>query len=172
MVEARPELPLIPYLVLPDIFLCILIAVQAPPVLRLLGFVLHTYVSAHGLRFTTGDRLQDYGIGSAFSGQFFTALHLLWLTRPVNEFRHENDRVGRSTSELPLWKRVWWTFSVNHSPRGVGWSYQVRHTFFHTHGVTNNRRCKGLKCPCTTITATMVIRLLTPPQSRALFSPR
>lgn len=125
MVEARPELPLIPYLVLPDIFLCILIAVQAPPVLRLLGFVLHTYVSAHGLRFTTGDPLQDYGIGSAFSGQFFTALHLLWLTRPVNEFRHENDRVGRSTSELPLWKRVWWTFSVNHSPRGVGWSYQV-----------------------------------------------
>ncbi|KAG6835667.1 hypothetical protein H0H93_015926 [Arthromyces matolae] len=85
-----------------------------------LGFSLLSY---QGLQYTTGDKLQDYSMGSTIGGQFFTALHLLLLVDPIKQYRHVRDTDDPRTR--PLLKRVYWTGCIIHSPRGIGWNYQV-----------------------------------------------
>lgn len=120
----RPPLPIVPYFILPDIALCFLIALYPGKAWRYSAIALFAYSNVKALSYTTGDGLQDSIIGSTIFTQLFTATHLLLLTDPLREIRHKHDVVP--PSQLPLLKRLLWSFCVNHSPRGIGWNYQVR----------------------------------------------
>jgi hypothetical protein len=128
----RQPLSIFQYLILPDIALCFLIAIYPSKTWRFSAISLLFYSNVKALSYTTGDGLQDYAFGSTLLTQLFTAIHLLWLTNPLVEFRHKNDVVP--PSEQPWLKRLWWSFCVNHGPRGIGWNYQVylaSHCFFY-----------------------------------------
>ncbi|KAK0463766.1 membrane bound O-acyl transferase family-domain-containing protein, partial [Desarmillaria tabescens] len=86
------------------------------------GFALLCY---KGLQYTTGDKLQNYSMGSTIGGQFFTALHLLLIVEPIRQYRHLTDIDDPRTR--PLLKRVYWAGCIIHSPRGIGWNYQTPH---------------------------------------------
>lgn len=121
-VERQP-FPIFQCLILPDIALCFLVAVYPNKTWRFSAISLLLYSNVNALSYTTGDGLQDYAFGSTLLTQLFTAIHLLWLTNPLLEFRHKHDVVP--PSEQPWHKRLWWSFCVNHGPRGIGWNYQV-----------------------------------------------
>lgn len=119
----RPTLPVIPYLILPDIFLACLIAVRPLWQLRIIAFALYSYIILSGLSYTTGDGLNDYSIGSALSTRLVTACHFLFLTNPLLDFRHESDIVPATDLSFP--RRTFWAACASHNIRGIGWNFQV-----------------------------------------------
>ncbi|OBZ71261.1 hypothetical protein A0H81_08450 [Grifola frondosa] len=107
-----------------DLFLCFLIAVRPSTPIKLSAFLVYACIALRGVTaFSTGDELQDYSIGSSISGQLLTACHLLWLTDPLKDFKYNHESV--QPQSLPLWRRIYWAICVDHSPRGIGWNYQV-----------------------------------------------
>ncbi|KAJ3830664.1 membrane bound O-acyl transferase family-domain-containing protein [Lentinula raphanica] len=111
------------YLVLPDLLLAIVLAFGLQLRFRVVFYLLFSYACISGLQYTTGDKFQDYSAGSTLGGQFFTAMHLLLFAEPLTEYRHREDKDdprGRS-----LWRRTIWSWRIIHSPRGLGWNYEV-----------------------------------------------
>ena len=121
----RLPLPVVQYILLPDVLLVLLIATRPIPSIRFAFFGVFTYVSLQALSFTAGNATQDYFIGFILASQFLLAIQLLWLTNPLDELRHERDKVP--AHDLPLWKRIYWAFCLDHSVRAVGWTHQVSH---------------------------------------------
>ncbi|KAF9456879.1 membrane bound O-acyl transferase family-domain-containing protein [Collybia nuda] len=119
----RPPLPIFQYLILPDIALCCLILIYPSKLWRFSAVAVFAYFNVKALSYTTGDGLQDYAFGCAVVAQLFTAIHLLCLTNPLRDFRHKHDVIP--PSQQTLLKRLWWSFGVNHGPRGIGWNYQA-----------------------------------------------
>ncbi|KAG7448101.1 uncharacterized protein BT62DRAFT_753427 [Guyanagaster necrorhizus] len=122
----RPPFPLLKFLVLPDLFLAAVLAIGLPKwarVIYLLGFVGLTY---RGLQYSTGpDKMQDYAMGSTLGGQLFTAIHLLLLAEPIIQYRHFSDT--DDPQKRSFLRRVYWAACIIHSPRGIGWNYEVSH---------------------------------------------
>ncbi|KAF8065364.1 membrane bound O-acyl transferase family-domain-containing protein [Lyophyllum atratum] len=123
--EGRPPFPFLTFLVVPDILLAFALALDLSKRTRLISFVAFAWVCYEGLLYTTGDKMQDYSMGSTIGGQFFTALHLLLIVEPIRQFRHSTDVDDPRTR--PLLKRVYWAGCIIHSPRGIGWNYQTPH---------------------------------------------
>jgi hypothetical protein len=67
--QRRPELPFVSFVILPDLFLSLVIALRLRVELRLIAFAVFVYVNVRGLSFTTGDAFSDYGIGNMFSSR-------------------------------------------------------------------------------------------------------
>lgn len=112
------------YLVLPDILLACIVAANPNKSWRLAFSVAFTILTIHALSYTTGDKLQDYSTGSTLSGQVLTACYLLLFTKLVDDFQYISD--SRPLASLSFWKRIYWAACIIHSPRGIGWNYQVR----------------------------------------------
>ncbi|EPQ52037.1 hypothetical protein GLOTRDRAFT_80193 [Gloeophyllum trabeum ATCC 11539] len=110
-------------LLLPNICLSFVIALQLKPHVRLACFVAYSFTLVKGFTLSTGDSLRDYSMGSAISSDLATAIHMLWLTDPVSDFSLEKD--STHLASLPFLKRWYWTLCALYSPRGVGWNYQV-----------------------------------------------
>ncbi|CCM03052.1 uncharacterized protein FIBRA_05171 [Fibroporia radiculosa] len=121
--HSRPALPVLPCLLLQNVFLTTLIALRPRWPARSVAFLVYTYALALALKSTAGSPSRDFPIGCMLMKQFFTAFHLLWLTDPLNEFRHERDYV--SPGKLPFLRRMYWALCVFYSPRGVGWNYEI-----------------------------------------------
>ncbi|KAF9809459.1 hypothetical protein IEO21_07385 [Rhodonia placenta] len=122
-VDNRPRLPVLPVLLLQNAFLSALIAIRPKVPIKLAAFAIYTYSLGLVLTSTTGDLQQNYSLGCSFASQFFTAFHLLWLTDPLNDLRHERDYIAPPA--LPFLRRIYWASCVITGPRGVGWNYQV-----------------------------------------------
>ena len=123
--QAKPLLPIIQYYVLPQLFLCFVVAVRPNFLGRLLAFCLVSYWNLAGTTFTTGRGiLADYGQGEAFAWNIFNAIHLLFLTNPTSDFHHESDDFT-SARDLPLFRRIYWLLSALYNMRGIGWNFQV-----------------------------------------------
>ncbi|KAJ3785259.1 membrane bound O-acyl transferase family-domain-containing protein [Lentinula aff. detonsa] len=123
VVPFRSSFSVVPYLILPDLLLAIVLAFGLNFRFRLLFYALFSYVCISGLLLTTGDRMQDYSIGSTLGGQFFTATHLLLFSEPLAQYRHREDK--DEPRKRSFWRRALWTWCIVHSPRGIGWNYQV-----------------------------------------------
>ncbi|KAJ3747092.1 hypothetical protein DFH05DRAFT_1521426 [Lentinula detonsa] len=178
VVPFRSSFPVVPYLILPDLLLAIVLAFGLNFRFRLVFYTLFSYVCISGLLLTTGDRMQDYSIGSTrppeapmeprppkgvqstlrfgpkdsptkgkrqnrpqkyansgevwrelpgacstLGGQFFTATHLLLFSEPLAQYRHREDK--DEPRKRSFWRRALWTWCIVHSPRGIGWNYQV-----------------------------------------------
>ncbi|TFK59222.1 hypothetical protein BDN72DRAFT_781035, partial [Pluteus cervinus] len=76
-----------------------------------------------GLSSTTGDAFQDYCIGTAIVTMAVTTTHLLFLTNPEKDFKHEND--SHPVQALSVPQRLTWGFSIHWNPRNVGWNTEV-----------------------------------------------
>jgi len=122
-VDNRPMVHILPTLLLQNVFIAALIAFRPPSSVRFIAFIAYSYAVGLILMCTTGNLQRNYSTGCTFMGQFFTAFHLIWLTDPLKDIRHERDTV--TPAELPFWRRMYWALCLIHSPRGVGWSYQV-----------------------------------------------
>lgn len=120
----KPPLPVIQYIIVPDGLLILTLATQPTPLIRFVAFCIFTYLSLQPLSFTAGNPTQDYFIGFVLSSQILLAIQLLWLKSPLDELRHERDKVP--PRDLPLWRRLYWAFCLDHSVRAVGWTHQVR----------------------------------------------
>lgn len=68
----------------------------------------------------TGNGHSDYFHGTSTGLRLLEAMRYLLLTRPLEEFRHESDKVP--AYQLPFVQRFFWVISI--SPRGIGWSFQ------------------------------------------------
>jgi hypothetical protein len=64
----RPQLPFVLFVILPDLYLSLLVALRPKAHWRLLTFAFYVYINIKGLSFTSGDALQDYSLGGFFSG--------------------------------------------------------------------------------------------------------
>lgn len=123
--------PLLHFIV-PEFLLVFLIATRRGPnsiVWRLLGFAFYVFLNVHAISFTTGEAAADYGLGSLFGVNVFTAIHFLWLTDPLNEFYHENDLMP--PKHMSFYRRLYWAACLRWNLRGIGWNCQVS-SFEHT----------------------------------------
>ncbi|EPQ55828.1 hypothetical protein GLOTRDRAFT_105750 [Gloeophyllum trabeum ATCC 11539] len=110
-------------LFLPDVCLSLIISLRPKTSIKLACFIAYCVVLFSGFKLTTGDPLHNYSMGSAITSHIATAIHFVWLTDPVRDFRHEKDTVDPAS--LPILQRWWWMLCAVHCPRGVGWNYQV-----------------------------------------------
>ncbi|KAI6044280.1 hypothetical protein EDC04DRAFT_2561741 [Pisolithus marmoratus] len=72
----------------------------------------------------TGTAYHDYALGCILGVSRLDAIRFLLLTRPLEEYRHETDKVP--AYQLPYIKRFFWLMSI--SPRGIGWSFKANHS--------------------------------------------
>ncbi|KAI6024222.1 hypothetical protein EDC04DRAFT_3117112 [Pisolithus marmoratus] len=71
----------------------------------------------------TGNRKFDYLLGATLGTTVLQAIRFLLLVRPLEEYRHEADKVP--AYQLPFIQRYFWLFKMTNSPRGIGWSFKV-----------------------------------------------
>lgn len=71
----------------------------------------------------TGNRKFDYLFGATLGTTVLQAIRFLLLVRPLEEYRHEADKVP--ASQLPFMQRYFWLFKMTNSPRGIGWSFKA-----------------------------------------------
>ncbi|KIM64492.1 hypothetical protein SCLCIDRAFT_15243 [Scleroderma citrinum Foug A] len=67
-----------------------------------------------------GNGHSDYYHGSRTGMYLLETMRYLLLTRPLEEFRHESDKVP--AYQLPFMQRFFWVIYI--SPRGFGWSFK------------------------------------------------
>lgn len=119
-----PRLPVLPFFLVTNAMLSCLIAVWPRWPMRLATFILYISIGFHVVVFTTtGTILEDYSMGCTIFGQILTATYLLWLTNPLENFRHEQDAVAPASR--PILRRVYSALCVLQNHRGVGWNYHV-----------------------------------------------
>ncbi|KZT01615.1 uncharacterized protein LAESUDRAFT_663582 [Laetiporus sulphureus 93-53] len=121
--QSRPLLRFVPFVILQHVLLACLIAIRMQRRARIVAFLSYFCVLVPVFLFTTGDIHRNHSTGCMVTGQIFTAFHLLCLSDPLNDFRHEREEI--SPSKMPYLRRVYWALCVICSPRGVGWNYQV-----------------------------------------------
>ncbi|KIM90059.1 hypothetical protein PILCRDRAFT_812871 [Piloderma croceum F 1598] len=124
--DFKPPLPSFQYLALPQLFLSLIIAIRPSAAWRLLVFLLYIYVNMKAIAFTSGDKDRDFLLGVSFGWLIANAMHLLFLSDPMNDFRHVNDVVP--PRDLPLAHRAYWAFCLQNAMRGIGWNYMLPHT--------------------------------------------
>ncbi|KAL4069082.1 hypothetical protein J3A83DRAFT_3474598 [Scleroderma citrinum] len=71
----------------------------------------------------TGNGYFDYMMGTNLGMTVLQGMHHLLLRRPLEEFRHESDKVP--AYRLPFVQRFFWIASISH--RGIGWSFKDDH---------------------------------------------
>ncbi|KAI6044228.1 hypothetical protein EDC04DRAFT_418929 [Pisolithus marmoratus] len=74
----------------------------------------------------TGGAVSDYLFGTSLGVTILRSLRILLLVRPLEEYRHESDKVP--AYQLPFIQRFFWLFKMTCSPRGVGWSFMAEHS--------------------------------------------
>ena len=121
--DSRPYLPFLPFYGGIQLATACLVALSPRGLNRVVGTAALLCIIILVYGFTTGDAQRDFPIGNTFATQAFTALLFSWLTDPINDFRHERDRVA--PADLPFARRVWWALCLLNSPRGIGWSCEV-----------------------------------------------
>jgi hypothetical protein len=120
---SKPPLNEFLFLQLPQLFSALTVALRLRTTWRLLVFLLTSYVYLNGIRFTTGNIDRDYILGIAFAWLIANALHVLLLSEPLDDFRHEKDTV--SPREMSFFRRVYWALCLQNAFRGIGWNYKV-----------------------------------------------
>ncbi|KAI6047544.1 membrane bound O-acyl transferase family-domain-containing protein [Pisolithus marmoratus] len=72
----------------------------------------------------TGAGYSDYTLGCTLGAAILDTIRFLLLTRPLEEYRHESDKVP--AYQLPYIQRFFWLMSI--SQRGIGWSFKADHS--------------------------------------------
>ncbi|KAI6047546.1 hypothetical protein EDC04DRAFT_633642 [Pisolithus marmoratus] len=84
----------------------------------------HCSVRDRHSNFSHWNRIFCYTLGCNLGALILDAIRFLLLTRPLEEYRHETDKVP--TYQLPYIQRFFWLVSI--SQRGIGWSFGANHS--------------------------------------------
>ncbi|TFK66742.1 hypothetical protein BDN72DRAFT_961526 [Pluteus cervinus] len=122
-VQTRPQFPLFPCFFIPQLVISVFLAYRFSLFWRIAAFTALTANVIFGLSCTTGDAFQDYFMGSGVMGMFMSTIHLLFLTNPEKDFKHESDSQPVQTLSVP--RRLIWGLSIASSPRNVGWNTEI-----------------------------------------------
>ena len=87
-------------------------------VLLLLGLYIRMILSS------TGSPKTDWSLALSITPQLGKALDMLILTDAEATLRKEGDSTVHP-NELPLWKKMCWSFEIINTPRGVGWNWEI-----------------------------------------------
>lgn len=118
-----PPLLTVAYLSIPTFLISLVVATRPTPIWRLFAFCLIASICLSGYNLTFGLPSHNYTIGSKLSASVLAAVQFLYLSNPLDEYRHVTDRIP--AKNLPLWRRVYWVACLVEDLRGVGWNYQV-----------------------------------------------
>ncbi|TFK48302.1 hypothetical protein OE88DRAFT_1737984 [Heliocybe sulcata] len=121
--NGKPPFSPLRNLVLPKAVLILILGLRPRPSVKFACLTVYCLYTVYGLSMTTGDMRRDYSMGSAIMIHVAQALHFVYLTDALVEYRHERDR--SDPASLPILKRWWWMLCSVYSFRGVGWNYQV-----------------------------------------------
>lgn len=73
---------------------------------------------------TTGTPSGDWSLGLAITPQLLKALDMFVLNRAEAVFRR-NDALDADPAALSFWKKLGWASELIHTPRGVGWNWEI-----------------------------------------------
>ncbi|TFK66887.1 hypothetical protein BDN72DRAFT_961415 [Pluteus cervinus] len=122
-VQARPQFSPVYCLLLPQAILTVFIAYRFSLFWRITGFTALVALTAFAISSTTGDAAKDLPMGCAVMTTVFNTIHLLFLTNPEKDFKHE--RSSEPIQALSAPRRLLWGFSVLGTPRNVGWNTEI-----------------------------------------------
>ncbi|KZT01625.1 uncharacterized protein LAESUDRAFT_731044 [Laetiporus sulphureus 93-53] len=122
-VDNRPLLPFVPYVLLQYGLLACLVAMRLQSRGRVIAFLTYASILSSVFLYTTGDAQMNYATGCTAMGHILIAFHLLCLSDPLNDFRHEHDKIP--PREMSYARRVYWAFCVIFNSRGVGSTCQI-----------------------------------------------
>ncbi|TFK66885.1 hypothetical protein BDN72DRAFT_888993 [Pluteus cervinus] len=122
-VEPRPPFSLFIYFLIPQVVITVLVAYRLSLFWRTTAFIAYSANVIFGLSSTTGDAFQDFSMGCSLMIMTFTTIHLLFLTNPEKDFKHESSTEPVQALSVP--RRVVWGFSVLCTARNVGWNTEI-----------------------------------------------
>ena len=73
----------------------------------------------------TGDVWGNFCTACNMSTAFFLGIVFLLLHDPLTEHRHNSQKPREQIADMPFWRRVYNSWCLYFSHRGVGWNYQV-----------------------------------------------
>ncbi|KAJ8489854.1 hypothetical protein ONZ51_g2666 [Trametes cubensis] len=119
----RPPLPLLTFVVLPEIALACVIALRPPFTIRIGAALLLLYTAFYAASsYTLGTPADDYGLGSSFYGNM--VLNVMFLvTDPLKDIRYLKDPAPLTTK--PLFKRIGYALCILRNYRLIGTNAQV-----------------------------------------------
>ncbi|CDO68590.1 hypothetical protein BN946_scf184996.g21 [Trametes cinnabarina] len=121
----RPPLPLLTFVILPDVVLACLMALRRPSGIKIGVSLLLLSASAYAcIAYTMGNPTDDYTMGSTVFGNMVLNITLfIWLTDPVKDYRYLRDPTP--LTEKPLLSRIWYSLCIIHNQRLIGTNAQV-----------------------------------------------
>ncbi|KAI9056449.1 hypothetical protein FKP32DRAFT_1585712 [Trametes sanguinea] len=121
----RPPLPFFTFVVVPDVALACIMALQPPRAFKLGLSLLLLIMSAYAcVAYTMGNPTDDYTMGSTFYGNTVLNIALfLWLTDPLQDIRYLRDPTA--LAEKSLAARIWSMLCMIHNNRLIGTNAQV-----------------------------------------------
>ncbi|KAI0753269.1 membrane bound O-acyl transferase family-domain-containing protein [Daedaleopsis nitida] len=126
-IEVRTPLNGLTQLLLPEVALPVLMALQLPRSVKvavsitLLGSILHTFMTS-----TTGHIVNDYAIASAVLGNtFFNVILFLCILDPMSDFHYTRDPYPRPLATRSLLSRLYNSLCIVRNYRLIGWNVQT-----------------------------------------------
>lgn len=124
-----PALPAV--ILLSEVMMAFIIAIQLPPAQRICASVLLMCLNIYGaIACTAGKPEDDYGLGSSVWGPTtLSAILFTWLMPdPLHEIRYIKDPVH--LDKKPFLVRMWYAGCIHHNWRLIGANVQVRSCSF------------------------------------------
>jgi hypothetical protein len=117
------------FLILPagDLLVSSVIALRPVAFWRLIALGLHAWLTLYFIQVSTGSSAQEYFTRTAVATKFFIAYHLIWLTDPLVDYRHELDKIP--PSERSFVYRMYWAMCILVNARRVGLNSPVNKGF-------------------------------------------
>jgi hypothetical protein len=107
-----------------ELLLSIPLALSLSQLTRLGFFLVLSLLYFNIITSTTGTPSGDWSLGLAITPQLLKALDMFVLNRAEAEFRR-NDALNADPAALSFWKKLGWASELIHTPRGVGWNWEI-----------------------------------------------
>lgn len=122
--QDRPPLSIFRYLVLPQLVVCVVVALRPSLAVRLATWAGVAATLLYAVRFDTREDMQNYSMGCTIGSLVFNALVML-APDVLAQCRHEDQT--KLLTEMSLWERMYNVQCIAANTRGIGWNYQVPH---------------------------------------------
>ncbi|TBU24283.1 membrane bound O-acyl transferase family-domain-containing protein [Dichomitus squalens] len=115
------------HLLLPELILTLLVALNIPRAAKLagsvalLGFIIHTFATT-----TSGESVDEDTLrGATLGNTFFSVIYLIWFNDPMRDFQYLGEEDKSPLALRPIWSRSYATLCLLRNNRMIGWNVQV-----------------------------------------------
>ncbi|KAI8990730.1 membrane bound O-acyl transferase family-domain-containing protein [Trametes punicea] len=125
MSSERPPLPVLAFVLLPDVILACIMALRPPFVVKIGASLLLLWAPIYACAtYTVGKPADDYLMGCIVLGSMlFNIMLLTWLTDPIKDFHYIKDPTP--LTQKALLTRIWDAFCIIRNWRLIGMNVQV-----------------------------------------------